>query len=174
MLKIRACFSLLDCARAPVTVCSHAPAATRAKLPGTSPAARCSPKLCSILHALLHRLCAAPLWRPVYSPPPVCAPLLRASRSPRPAAVLSGDGAAAPPCSVSPGGPRPWRGLLRPLRVSRWTAAPPRSFSAPAPVCFRCSPSFPAVGEKSEEQGRWRPRSLTGKKENNRKGKAKC
>jgi hypothetical protein len=45
MPRFCACFFLLDCARAPVTVRSRAPAAARAKFPATSPAARCSPKL---------------------------------------------------------------------------------------------------------------------------------
>jgi hypothetical protein len=107
--------------------------------------------------ALLRRLRAAPPWRPLFSPPPVCAPHLRAPRSLRPAAALPGNDAAAP-CSVSSGGPRPWRGLCRPLRISRWPARPPRLFSVLAPgagVLPQLSASL-LLGRRSKEERRLR------------------
>jgi hypothetical protein len=157
MPKIRACFSLLDCARAPVTVRSPAPAATRAKFPAASPAARCSPKLSCIAFARLRSGGLSILLRPS---------VRRSCGRRAPRGQLLRCPAMAPPRrrAASLDGPRSWRYLVRSLRVSHRTAAPPRPFSVPAPACFGSFLRLPCCGERSEEQRRWRPCSETEKK----------
>jgi hypothetical protein len=91
--------------------------------------------------ALLRRLRAAPPWRPVFSPPPVCAPLLRAPRSSRPAAALPGDGAA-----------RRWRRRAL-LYFLGQAPALPRSPPAPAHLPLAGQAAAPLFCARA---GRWR------------------